>query len=78
MVDRKPPPGADIVNLRRARKARDAKAARDAADANRLQHGRTNVDRSLTDARNARAARDLDAKKREPGQPDQGDSDSES
>lgn len=76
MVDRKPPPppaGADIVNLRRARKARDAKAAREAADANRLQHGRTNVDRSLTDARNAKAARDLDAKKR-----DQGESDSES
>jgi len=56
---------ADIVNLRQARKAkaRDGKAKD--ADANRAAHGRTKADKSLTKARAEKAARDLDAHKRD-------------
>ncbi len=64
MVDRPKPP-AQIVNLRRARKARDRDAAKGAAADNRIQHGRSAPEKSLTDARNAKAARDLDARRRD-------------
>jgi Domain of unknown function (DUF4169) len=68
MVDRPKPPAepmAEIVNLRRARKARGRDAARESAEAARLQHGRAKSEKSLTDARNEKAARDLDARKRD-------------
>jgi hypothetical protein len=55
----------DIVNLRRARKAkaRDEKAK--TADANRLLHGTPKPLRELAKARSDKAARDLDAHKKD-------------
>lgn len=51
---------AEIVNLRRARKAKKrAEAARD-ADANRIAFGRTKDERALSDKEKALAARKLD------------------
>jgi Domain of unknown function (DUF4169) len=73
MVDRPKPP-AEIVNLRRARKARSRDAERKSADAARLQHGRATAEKSLTDARNEKAARDLDARKRDQDGGDPSDS----
>jgi hypothetical protein len=57
---------AEIVNLRRARKARDRKAAEQAAAEARVRHGRTKGQRAkeLTEAE--RLARTLDQSRREP------------
>ena len=56
---------AEIVNLRRARKAkaRDEKAK--AADANRTLHGTPKHLRNLAKARSEKAARELDAHKKD-------------
>ncbi|UAK23732.1 DUF4169 family protein [Sphingomonas nostoxanthinifaciens] len=51
---------AEIVNLRRARKARDRAEAAAHATANRARHGRTKADRSATEAEAARAEQRLD------------------
>lgn len=58
-------PSADIHNLRHARRARQRAEAQAAADANRAKHGVSRAARSLADARKAKAARDLDAHKRD-------------
>lgn len=51
---------ADIVNLRQFRKTK-ARAEREAtAEQNRLTHGRTKAEKSLTRALNEKAARRLD------------------
>jgi hypothetical protein len=52
---------AEIVNLRRARKAkiREEKAAK--ADRNRLEHGTPKALRDVTKARSEKAGADLDA-----------------
>ena len=56
---------SEIINLRRARKAKArAEAAKDAA-ANRAAHGVSKDVRSLADARAEKAAKDLDAHRRE-------------
>jgi Domain of unknown function (DUF4169) len=54
---------AEIINLRRARKAkaRDAKAAE--ADAARVKHGLAKPVRELAEARKNKAARDIDGAK---------------
>ncbi len=54
---------AEIVNLRRARKAkaRDAKTAE--ADANRVQHGVAKAVRDLAKARAEKDKHDVDARK---------------
>jgi hypothetical protein len=65
MVDK---PKGDIVNLNRARKDRARAARQDAAEANRAKHGATRAAKSLTEAREQKAARDLEAHKRETGQ----------
>jgi hypothetical protein len=54
---------ADIVNLRRARKAkaRDEKARE--AEANRIKHGTAKPARDLARARADKAAQDVDAHK---------------
>jgi Domain of unknown function (DUF4169) len=54
---------ADIINLRRARKAktRDAKSAE--ADANRVKHGVAKSVRGLAKARVDKDKRDADARK---------------
>lgn len=56
---------ADIVNLRRARKARARLVETDAAAAARARHGRTRAERHATEAAKERAARALDQAKRE-------------
>ena len=57
----------DIVNLHKARKraAREREAKR--AAANRIEHGRTKVERSLEAARSEKTRRVLDAHKIDPG-----------
>ena len=62
MVDKSKP---EIVNLRRARKDRERAAKEDAAQANRAKHGATKAESSLASARKDKAARDLDAHRRE-------------
>ena len=56
---------ADVVNLNRARKIRARQAAKTSAAENRTAHGRTKAERELEAARAAKAARDLEGKKRE-------------
>ena len=56
---------AEIVNLRQAKKQAARKAARNAADANAAKFGRTKAERQLTEARENKAVRDLDAHKRD-------------
>ena len=71
MVEKKPP--AEIVNLRRVRKERARMDAKGDADARRLQHGRAKAEKSLTQARNEKAQRDLGGHRK-----DQDGADSES
>lgn len=56
---------AEIVNLRQAKKQAARKAARDAATANAAKHGRTRAECERDEARAEKAARDLDAHRRE-------------
>ncbi|HCK83645.1 MAG TPA: DUF4169 domain-containing protein [Hyphomonadaceae bacterium] len=62
---------ADIVNLRRARKAKARTEAEVKAQASRIQHGRSKAEQKLSEAQNDVANRKLDAHKR--GTPDQND-----
>jgi hypothetical protein len=55
----------EIVNLRMAGKQVARTAARSAADASAAKHGRTKVERKLEKARAEKAARTLDAHRRE-------------
>jgi hypothetical protein len=56
---------AEIVNLKRARKAK-ARAEKDkAAQANRIAHGTPKALRKLEDARREKSLRDLDAHKKD-------------
>jgi hypothetical protein len=55
---------AEIVNLRRARKAKDRIEKDKAADANRIAHGAPKAVRNLGKARAEKAARELDAHKK--------------
>jgi hypothetical protein len=55
----------DIINLRRARKRRAREAARAEADASAARHGQPAALRSLAEARAQKAARDLDAHRRD-------------
>jgi hypothetical protein len=56
---------ADIVNLRLARKRKKRSDQEAAAEQNRVSHGRTKSERSLTDALNRLEDRRLDQKRRE-------------
>ena len=56
---------AEIVNLRRARKAKDKAEKAKGADANRVTHGTPKNLRDLAKARKDKAARDLDAHKKD-------------
>jgi len=56
---------AEIVNLRRVKKQAARKAARSAADVKAARFGRTKAERDLEKARAEKAARGLDAHKRE-------------
>jgi len=54
---------AELVNLRRARKAKAREAAAEAAAANRTRHGRPKAERELEQARALHAKHELDQKK---------------
>ena len=56
---------ADIINLRRARKAKAKVEKSKNADANRTVHGTPKQLRDLAKARTDKAARDLDAHKKD-------------
>ena len=57
---------AEIINLRRARKARDRAASEAEAAANRLSHGRSKAEKQATRAERERLERSLDGAKRDP------------
>jgi len=57
---------AEIINLRRARKARDRVASEAEAAANRLSHGRSKAEKQATRAERERLERTLDGAKRDP------------
>jgi len=55
----------DIVSLKLHRKRKDRAAREDVAAENRARFGRSKDERDLTKARDDKAAKDLDAHKRE-------------
>ena len=57
---------AEIINLRRARKARDRVASEAEAAANRLSHGRSKAEKQATRAERERLEQSLDGAKRDP------------
>ena len=57
---------AEIINLRRARKARDRAASEAEAAANRLSHGRSKAEKQATRAERERLEQSLDGAKRDP------------
>ena len=59
---------AEIVNLRRARKAKARAEAASEADANRSKHGVSSKLRKLDKARTEKAARSVDAHKLDDGE----------
>ena len=56
---------AEIINLRRARKAKDKAAKAKSADANRITHGTSKSVRDLAKARAEKEARDLEGHKKD-------------
>ena len=56
---------ADIINLRRARKAKARDVREQAAAENRRLHGRTKVEKAKEAAERERAARTIDAHRRD-------------
>ncbi|HEX2840237.1 DUF4169 family protein [Hyphomicrobium sp.] len=59
---------AEIVNLRKARKARDRIEKEKRAEENRIKFGRTKAEREQLDANNELAGRRLEAHKRDTGE----------
>jgi hypothetical protein len=58
---------AEVVNLRTARKRAERRKAEQSAAANRLAHGRTKAERTLTRSRNDQADKQLDRHRIETG-----------
>jgi hypothetical protein len=56
---------AELVNLRMLRKAQERAKALEAAAVNAAKHGRSKAEKTLEKTRAEKAARDLDAAKRE-------------
>ena len=56
---------AEIVNLRRARKAKAKEEKNKTAEANRVTHGTPKAVRDLAKARSEKEMRDLDAHKKD-------------
>ncbi len=52
---------AEIINLRKARKAAQKRRQEQQARENRIVHGRSKAERLVDEARTAKARRDLDA-----------------
>lgn len=61
---------AEIVNLGRRRKAAAREKTRKQADANAARFGRTKAERAREEAETARAARELDGRRRDDTPPD--------
>ncbi len=57
---------AELINLKRARKARARTESEAAAEANRAKFGRTKAERQASETLKAQAERRLDGAKREP------------
>lgn len=57
---------AEIINLRRARKAKARTEREKEAEANRLAFGRTKAERKVTEAERDRADRMIEGHRREP------------
>ena len=57
---------ADLINLRQARKDKARAEKEAAAKTNRAAHGRTKAEKTLKDTKAEKAARELDAHKRDP------------
>ena len=55
----------EIVSLKLHRKRKDRASKEEIAAENRVQFGRTKAEKTLTDATNDKAAKDLDQHKRE-------------
>lgn len=62
---------AEIVNLRRARKARERAQEEATAAENRLRFGRTKTERKTEKAKEELRAKRLDQHRREPGRDDE-------
>jgi hypothetical protein len=58
---------ADVINLRRARKAKARAGREETAAANRAAFGRTKAEKVDAAAERERAARSLDGHRRDPG-----------
>jgi len=58
---------SEIVNLRRALKQKALAEAEDAAAANRIAHGRTKAEKTLSKAKSDLAAKRLESHKRDHG-----------
>jgi hypothetical protein len=56
---------AELINLRRARKAKDRTAKNKQAEANRTLHGAPKSQRDLAKARTEKERRDLDAHRKD-------------
>lgn len=56
---------AEIVNLKQYKKQKAMADKEKQAEQNRISFGRTKADKKLTDARNEKALKDLEAKKLE-------------
>jgi hypothetical protein len=59
---------AELINLRRARKRKMRQQDANRAAENRLAHGRSKAERSLTMARSAKTRRDLDQRRLDRGE----------
>jgi hypothetical protein len=57
---------AEIVNLRRARKAKARIEREKEAEANRIAFGRTKAEKAATEAERKRSVRAIDSHRREP------------
>jgi hypothetical protein len=57
----------EVVNLRQARKRRDRAQRETEAEANRVKHGMSKAEKTLTCARREQDARKLDGHRLEPG-----------
>lgn len=57
---------ADVVNLRQFRKRAERAEREKVAEQNRLSHGRTKAEKSLTKALNEQAEKRLDQSRRDP------------
>jgi hypothetical protein len=68
---------AEIVNLRKARKARDRVAKEKQAEENRAKFGRSKAERERAETDNANAVRRLDAHRRENNADDSDDGQSQ-